>query len=262
MGIISNYNKPSRKDDIRLLSIIIAVFIFVVWLFTPPGNKFMEMCFYGNHVKYFFAKLSGDSTNSEYIFHRNNAIYIAKMYKGKNAKKAISEMDEAIKTMPAYVSDTELKTLYKDRAYIKLYVGDYKGALNDFLHSGNIEFNDNLKVAMLLKENGNYKDALSYCNAILDKDPTAYAGFACVADLYSSLKRYDVAIKVWDLLIDRKKNNPRAYMDRAKLKKAMGDMNGYASDVKLAKEYSPSIDENDSIIYEALHPKILALPIR
>ncbi len=262
MGIISNYNKPSRKDDIRLLTIIIAVFLLVVWLFTPPGNKFMEMCFYGNHIKHFFANITNNSESTEYIFHRNNAIYIAKMYKGKNAQRAIAEMDLAIKTIPAYVNDYELKTLYKDRAYIKLYVGDYKGALNDFLHSGSIEFNDNLKVAMLLKENGNYRDALSYCNAILDKDPTAYTGFACTAELYASLKRYDVAIRVWDLLIDRKKNNPRAYMDRAKLKKAIGDMKGYESDVKLAKEYSPSIDENDSIIYDALHPKILALPIK
>ncbi len=258
--MISNFNKPSRKDDIKLLSCIIAAFLFIVWLCTPPGNKFIQMCFWGNHVKYFVAKLSKESDTTEYIFHRNNAIYLAKMYKKKNY--AIDEMNKAIGTAPAYLSQKELNSLYKDRAKIKLFLGDYNGALDDYLHSGDVDLIENLTVAMLLKEKGKFKLAGNYCNAILDVDSTAYAGYACLSELYAALQRYDVSIRIWDLAIDRKKNNPRAYMDRAKLKKIIGDTKGYEADLAKAKEYLPSIDENDSIIYDALHPKILTLQIR
>ena len=37
----------------------------------------------------------------------------------------------------------------------------------------------------------------------------------------------------------------------------MGDLSGYNTDLKLAREYSPAISEEDSIIEDSLHPKIL-----
>lgn len=259
--MITNLNsKTSRKDDAKLLTWIICGFLFIAWLCTPPGNKFLQVCFWGNNTKLFIAKVTNNSEATEYIFHRNNAIYLAKMY--ENKKRALLEMDKAINTLPSYVSDNELKALYKDRANIKLMSGDYKGALNDFLHSDDIQFNDNLKVAMLFKEQGNYREAMSYCNRILSVDGTAYAGFACLADLYTSLGRYDVAVRVLDLLIDRKPNIPRAYADRAMIKKKMGDNVGYEADVAKAKEYLPTINLEDSITYDALHPKMLNLSIR
>lgn len=36
----------------------------------------------------------------------------------------------------------------------------------------------------------------------------------------------------------------------------------YNTDLKLAREYSPAISEEDSIIEDSLHPKILALSVR
>ena len=258
--MITNFNKPSRKDDIKLITWIVVIFLFIVWLCTPPGNKFLQMCLWGNHVQYFFANISNPGQTNEYIFHRNNAIYLAKLYKDKT--HAIQEMDKAIETLPAYISEKELNTLYSERAKIKVIAGDYNGALNDYIHSGDIKFQDYLTVAMLFKEKQNYKQAISFCNAILSADNTAYAGFACLADLYSSLEKYGTAVRIWDLAIDRKKNNPRAYMDRAKLKKLMGDEDGYKADYAKAKEYLPTLSEDDSIIYDALHPKKLTLQIR
>ena len=258
--MISNFNnKTNKKDDMKLLIWIIAGFLFAVWLCTPPGNKFLQICFWGNNTRFFVAKLTNSAETTEYLFHRNNAVYLAKMF--PKSKKALIEMDKAIKTLPAYISENELNRLYKERAEIKLFLGDYKGALNDFVNSDMITFNDSLKVALLFKMAGNYKEALSYCNNILNKDSAAYAGFACMADIYTSYGRPDIAIKVWDLAIDRNKNNPRAYADRALVKKAMGDIDGYNSDVKIAKEYSPAIDIEDSIIENTLHPKILTLNI-
>lgn len=258
--MITNFKKQSRKDDVILLTWVVVILLLVVWFIIPPRNKFTQICFWGNNAKFFFAKMIGTSASTEYIFHRNNAIYLARM----NPKKtiALKEMDKAVQTLPSYASDKELRSLYKDRAEIKLFLGDYKGALNDFVNSDMITFNDSLKVAMLFKLAGNYKEALSYCNNILNKDNSAYAGFACIADIYTSVGRPDVALKVWDLAIDRNKNNPRAYADRALIKKAMGDMEGYNNDIKIAKEYSPALNIEDSIIEDALHPKMLILDIR
>lgn len=258
--MITNFKKTSRKDDAKLLAWLMCGFLFVAWLCTPPGNKFLQICFWGNNTKLFAAKIMNNSDSTEYLFHRNNAVYLAKMY--DNKKRALIEMDNAIKTLPSYVSESELKSLYKDRAYIKLMAGDYKGSLNDFLHSDDIQFNDNLKVAMLFKEQGNYREAMSYCNRILSIDATAYAGYACLSDLYSSIGRYDIAVRLWDLLIDRKPNMPRAYAERAQVKKKMGDNMGYNSDVAKAKEFLPSINIEESITYDALHPKILNLSIK
>ena len=42
----------------------------------------------------------------------------------------------------------------------------------------------------------------------------------------------------------------------------MGDLSGYNDDVKIAKQYSPGIDLEASIVEDALHPKILTLSVR
>lgn len=258
--MITNFKKTSRKEDAKLLAWVICGFLFVAWLCTPPGNKFLQVCFWGNNTQLFISKLTHNSDATEYLFHRNNAVYLAKMY--PNKKKALDEMNKAIQTFPSYSSESELKSLYKDRADIRLMAGDYKGALSDFMNSGVIQFNDNLKVAMLFKEQGNYREAMSYCNRILEVDSAAYAGFACLSDLYTNLGRYDIALKVLDLSIDRRTNNAKAYAERAKVKKLMGDLEGYNKDVAKAKEYSPTINIDESLTYDALHPKILTLTIR
>ena len=258
--MITNFQKQSHKDDVKLLVWIVVGFLFIAWFCSPPGNKLLQLCFWGNNTKYFITKLFSDNSSTEYIFHRNNAVYLAKMYPDKPT--ALKEMNKAIETLPSFASDAELRNLYKDRAEIRLFLGDHKGALNDFINSDLISFSDNLKVAMLFKVAGNYKEAMNYCNAMLNQDPFAYAGFACMAEIYLSVDRPDVALRVWNLALDRNKNNPRAYVDRALVKKAMGDLSGYNTDLKLAREYSPAISEEDSIIEDSLHPKILALSVR
>jgi len=258
--MITNFKKQSRKDDVKLLVYFILGLLLLAWFCSPPGNKFLQLCFWGNNTKFFFSKLVNGSQSTEYLFHRNNAIYLAKMY--PNRPTALKEMDKAIATLPTSASDAELKSLYKDRAEIKLFLGDQKGALSDYVNSGSIGFNDSLKVAMLFRTVGNYREAMTYCNAILNQDYQAYAGFACMSNIYLSVGRPDIALNVWNLAIDRNKSNSRAYVDRAHVKKAMGDLNGYNDDIKIAKQFSPGIDIEASIVEEALHPKILTLTIR
>lgn len=256
---ISNFKKASRKDDIRILSIIVFCFLMIVWFCTPPGNKFLQVCFWGHNTKHFFAKILKPEEVSEYKYHRNKAVYLAKM---EMKEDALKEMDKAIMSIPAYVPQSELESLYRDRAYIRMYVGDLQGALSDFCNSGKISFNDNLKMALLLKENGDYKNAMSYCNAILQLDTTAYAGYACLADLYESFNRPDMAIRVWELAISRKQNNARFYVDLAKLYKSIGDYDKYELYIAQAKQYSAMINEDESLIEDTLHPKVLYLSIK
>ncbi len=255
--MITNFTEKSKNDDVKFVTILILGFLFVAWCCTPPVNKFLQMCFWGNNTQMFIAQLMHKDT-TEYIFHRNNAIYLAKMYP-KEKKHALKEMDKAIATIPTFEKEEKLKALYRERADINMYYGNYKQALSDYINSDSIEFNDYLKMAMLYKTVGNYKEALSYCNAILNTDSSAYAGFACLADLYESANHPEISLRVWDLAIDRKRNNARAYISRALIKKKLGDNEGYEKDINTAKQYSNGINMEDSLIEETMHPKILLL---
>ena len=254
--MIENFNRNNRKNDAILLSIIIIGFLFVVWLCTPPGNKFIQIAFWGSNTRLFFAKVMDNASTTEWIFHRNNAIYLTKM---KSKEGALLEIDKAIKTFPSYTSDKQLASLYRDRAMIRIYWGDYKGALDDYLKADTSGLLDTFRVALLYKITGHYKEALSYCNDVINTDPKAYAGFACLASVYAEVGRYDVSAKVFDLLIDRVPNKAKYYSDRAMYKKLAGDMDGYNEDMSTAKELSPSVDVEYSLIDDTLNPKVLQL---
>lgn len=258
--MIKNFNNSKqKKNDAVVLLMIILGFLFVVWLCTPPGNKFMQMALWGSNTRLFIAKITNNAETTEWIFHRNNAVYLTKM---DNKKAALLEIDRAIITFPTYGNDMDLSNLYRERAQIRTYWGDYKGALDDYIHSGNIDTQDFLRVAMLYKFNGNYKEAMSYCNSILSLEPNAYAGFACLADIYAELGHYDLSVRVFDLLIDRVKNRPKYYADRAMYKQKLGDLNGADADIAKAKELSPAARLEDSIIEDTLHPKIFRMDIK
>ncbi len=257
--MITNLSKKNRKDDIKLLSIIIAGFLFVVWLCTPPGNKIAQLAFYGNKTQFFVAKLTKPQSElNEWIFHRNNAVYLARM---ERKNHSLQEMDNAIKTFPSYGSDSDLNRLYQERAQLKMFYGDYDSALNDYLRVPEPELQDKFRIALLYKNKRLYKDALSYCNEILNIDSTAYVGYVCVADIYASVGRYSSSVRVFDLLIDKTSNRARYYADRAVYKKKAGDLEGYDADMKKAKELSPNVKEESELIEDTLKPKILTMTI-
>lgn len=257
--MITNYNVKQRKEDVKILTIIISVFMFIVWLCTPPGNKFAQLCFYGNNTQFFIAKLTKTKNElNEWVYHRNNAVYLARMeYKSES----LQEMNKAVKTVPNYISDREMSALYNDRANLRLFWGEYKEALDDFLRVNDPNLTERLKIALLFKEIGNKKKALSYCNSIVNTDPRAYAGYACMADIYASAGKYDVSVRIYDLLIDRVNSRARYYADRAFYKKQCGDIEGYQADIEKAKEISPMFEEKITILEETINPKRLTLTI-
>lgn len=257
--MITNFNNNQRKNDIIALSIIVMVFFFIAWLCTPPGNKFAQLAFYGNHTQFLIAKMakSNDELN-EWLFHRNNAVYLIRM---ENPSEAIKEMNKAINTYPVYMSETRLKTLYLERAQMRMFNKDYNGALSDYMRIQNLSLLDRFRVALMFKAIGNNNYALRYCNSILDVDHLAYAGYACLADVYAGVGKYDVAVRVYDLLIDRSSGRAKYYVDRAKYKKLCGDHAGYNEDIKIAKNMAYKIDLDYSIVRETLYPKMLDLDI-
>ncbi len=257
--MITDYNKRNRKDDIKLLCLIIVGILFAIWLCTPPGDKFAQIGFYGSRLHFAIAKLTKTSDElNEWKFHRNNAIYLARM----NNKIALREMDKAIQTYPTNLPDGKLISLYRERAQIRMFYGEHKGALDDYLRLPNPSILDKFKIALLYKQNGNNAEALTYCNSIINTDLTSYVGYACLADVYAGVGRYEVSVKVFDLLIDKTKNRARYYADRAMYKKLAGDIEGSDADMAKAKELSPTISEKSTIIDETLNPKVLTLQLK
>lgn len=256
--IVNSKENINRKSDAKFLAWVLVGFVLAVWLCTPPGNKFMQICFWGNHTQHFIAKIMNKGEDTEYIFHRNNAVYLARM---EMPKQALIEMNKAIQSFPAYISDTELEKLYKDSATLKMFYGDYKGALNDYLKVKNLDFTDKFKLAMLLKTAGKNKLALDYCNSMFANDPNGYAGYICIAEVYAEVGRPDASVNVLNLLIQKSPNRAQYYADRAHYKRLLGEMAGADQDLAKAKELNPHLRLNSSIVKDTLEPKVLPLSI-
>lgn len=256
--MIENLKPKQKKDDTKILVGIIIGFLLVIWLCTPPGNKFMQIAFWGNNTQFMIAKMQNKTETTAYKFHRNNAIYNARM---DRQKEALEDMDKAIQSLPAYMPDHVLESLYRDSAILKLYYRDYKGALNDYTKVKSLEFNDYFKIAMLYKVNGSNKHAAQYCSMIISNDSTAYAGYLCLADVYAGVGRVDASVNIMNLLIDRVPNRAKYYADRAGYKLQMGDKRGHYEDMEKAKELAPHMDFDTSLVKETLEPKVLTLTV-
>ena len=250
-GIFSK--KKSVKDDIKIIAGIVTAFLFVAWLCTPPGNKFAQMCFFGNNTKYFVAKLTKPDEIKEYEFHWKNAVYLVDM---KNYKDALKELDKAIQSYPVYMPENKLAQLYRERAKLKFFCEKYRSSLNDFLKVGPLSAQDNLYVAMLFRADGNYREAVKYCNRIINLDSNSHMGYACIANVYSEAGYPQNSVRVYDYFIDKYPNRAKYYVERALYKKATGDIEGSNEDIKTATTLEPSVNVNSSYIEEFMHPKI------
>ena len=251
--------KTPRKNDIKLLCLLIGVFIFIVWLCTPPGNKFAQMCLWGNNTKFVIAKLTQSSDDiNEWKFYRNNAVYLADM---GMKKKSISEFKKALATVPTYISDSELQNLYSDGARLFLFFKEYKNALGLLVKIEKPDIKDMFKIALLYKEIGNLKKAVSYCNSIINMDNNAYIGYVCLADMYATAKKYNTSVKIYDLLILNKGNRANYYSERAQFKRLAGDIKGCNEDLAKARNLYWYKDEYPPIINETLNPARLEVSI-
>ena len=251
--MIENFENEKALSKLAKCNITMLI-ILGIWLCLPPFNKLAQISEVANTVRFNIAQISNETAESEYIYHHNSAINLALMDK---PYKAIKEFDLAIETLPQYMNESYLNKLYKERADLKLYVGDLEGALEDFLRLPDPCLVDKFKVGIILRELGKNKLAVEYCNWGLYEDSRAYIGYACIADVYARAGKYKTAIRIYDLLISRDPKKGQYYMDRAKFKEADGDLIGYEADYEKAKSLIPNINKNYSIIDEILHPKKL-----
>ena len=252
MGNVILKSYSDKKSDIKILIVIVSVFLIIVWLCTPPGNKFAQLSLFGSNTQYFMAKIFNPDIITEYQFHRKNVRYNVDM---GNKKAAYREMNLAINSLPKFISDDVLYKLYQDRGNLKLYYGDYKGALDDFLLIKEPSFEVKFKTAVVMNALGYSKLAINYCNELINADANSYYGFACIADVYATAGKTIVAVKSFDLLIDRVPGKPRYYIERANYKKMLGDTIGYEEDIAKAKSLFNNVDINATLVNETLHPK-------
>ena len=252
---IKNFRLIDRENDIMILKNIIISFIIIAWLLTPPGNKFVQLCFWGHNVQYAVTRIFDKNATEEYKFYWKNAIYLAKM----NDKKALTMMDKAIEAIPTYFTEKQVRVMYLERAKIRCMLKDYKGSLNDYLRVGNLSNEDVLRVAFMLKSQEKSTLALSYCNKLLDLEFGFSSGCACIADVYADAGKVDYSVRVYDYLINRDPNVPEHYIARSKYKKMLGDKVGERNDIYIAKLKNPDVDENYSPITDILLAKNIEL---
>lgn len=254
-------NGKKKNDDTTIIVLIILAFLFVIWLFLPPGNKLLQVGYFASNIKYQIDKIVNKDKVQEYKHLRNNAIFVAKMYP-KQPKRAIILIDKAIAVVPAQIAEREQPKLYKDRAYIKLFLNDKSGALNDFLLStAYFDANDNIRIAALLTEKKQYKLATKYCDDILTTDIKAFYGYACLSYVYEKAGFLPTAIALYDLSIDKNPGIAKAYTERARLKKLNNDIVGYEEDLAKARSVSQYVDVNSSLVEDLINLKSLNLQL-
>ncbi len=238
-----------------LVTFILCLFL-IGYLATPPYNKIAQWQYIYNNLDFLKIKEKMIMEGNEYLFYRNNAVYLAKMNEKQDSLK---EIDKAIEIAQNKSNEPQLQRLYSERSKIRMYFDDYEGALDDLLKIEHLTQDEHLKLAMLLKKQGDYKQAANYCNQIINKDIKAYIGYACLAEVYAEIKKYNSSVMVYSLLIDRVPGKAKYYADRAMYKKAAGDIEGYEADLKKAKDIYPMVDTKTSITNDAIYKKHLDL---
>ena len=251
----TRFNNHKSKTPTKVIVIISLILLIFIWLISPPRNKIAQICYIANHIHYYVAILTKPREEVfEWAFHRNNALYLSQM---NNKKLAQREITSAIRTAPNYLPENKFDDLYTDCALFQIYIGDYKGALNNYLRVKNLNMMDNLRLALLHKEAGSLKYGIEHCKNILNTDPSAYIGYACYADLYSYAGRPDISVKIFNVLIDRYKNRAMYYVERAKYKKESGDLTGYEEDMVKVKELSGIGIKKSELIEKTIKPQYL-----
>ena len=262
MGSMLDKKKVLQDQGKNKYGFIVAA-IFLVWLFWPQNNSFIRLSYWSYNFFYNASKLFHIEMSTESMHYRNNAVYLAKIYP-KNSELSLKAMQKAISLLPENASTVEIDKLYKERAIIKMFYGDKKGALEDYDEVSMLEPIDNLRIAILLADTEQYNDAISYCKGIITKDNTIDVNrYVCTAYVYEKTGNDAAALRIYDWVIGTYPRNAALYIERANLKKRTGNEQGYIEDINAAKKISPDIvPEEASIIDNAVNFKGVPLSVK
>ena len=251
--------KEMVKDEKKNKVGFIIVAIFLAWLIAPfGGNKFIQLSYMSYNVVHFIMQKLNITKVPDYIYFRNKAVYLAKISPDK-PERAYKELDKAIELLSE--NENELDKIYRDKAQIRLFLGDKKGALEDLELINSPEAIDTYMMGLLYADKRNFEEADDYCRQTISKSYQTMIGYVCLANIQEKLGNINGAIGYYNLAIERS-NNPKAYVERANLKRKLQDINGAQQDLESAKELSPYVDENLSIVGDVINPKTLTLNIK
>ena len=254
-------NKEHLQDNQKNKYGFIIVFLFLIWLFYPNYNGFIKSCYWANNFIFCVSKILHVNNTPDYVHYRNNAIYLAKVYRN-NPTPAYKEMDRAIASYSANQENGIIKTLHRDAAIIRLYYGDKDEALTELLSIRNRDANDNLRIAILMADDSRFDEAKPYCKSIIVKSQKAISGYVCMAYVYEKSGDIDTATQLYNALIQLNSNNENVYLERSYFKKRHGDEQGAAEDINKAKSIYPDVKSDGiSIIDKAVNVKELPLSV-
>ncbi|MCQ2754637.1 MAG: hypothetical protein MJ231_06285 [bacterium] len=251
--MLSNSSNKNKKDDLVLLFLLLFAAIFIIWNVTSWGKQLDQIAFVFHKIQHKYMLIVNRDTVEEYKYYRNNAVLFARL---KDKTRAYEEIDKAFKTVPHYIKDEVDNSLYRDKAQIETWFGDYKLAISDYARvSDQLSILDKCKMGILFGYIGNKRYAVKFCNDALQQDPNYYLAWACMADVYASVGKYDVAVKLYDYFIDNSQSkSARYYMDRAYYKEKSGDKLGHDDDVAQAHKLNPMMKEDVTIIADTMRP--------
>lgn len=192
-------------------------------------------------------------------------------YNLKDNKKALEDIDEAIKLEPTNVN------YYINRSYLRYQVNDIRGTMDDLnyaitLDPNNVtahynrallrsEVGDNNKAiedydfvlehdpdnypafynrTMMHINLGDYQQGINGLNSLLEKDQDDFVALYQRASLYIETKQYQLALRDFNNILAKYPKFESGYMIRAQIKQKLGDKRGYEKDLKTAVEVMKS----------------------
>lgn len=238
------------------------VLVFLIWLFFPTKNNFAQLSCWAYNITYKVSKMMNIETPPQYIHVRNNAVYKAKI-NPKKSRPALEEFDKAFALVSGEDKTREQSILLSDRAVVKIFYGDRAGAIEDLENAEFLEKDGSFRLSLLLADMGEYDEAGEICKELVTKNNNAILGYVCYAHIYEKKGETESAKRIFNWLANKKPDNALVYTERAFFKKRMNDENGFAEDMKRAKETSPNLlMPKTSMIEDAVYFKHLPLQIK
>lgn len=261
MSLFLGDKEPMNEENKVSKYGLFIVIAFLVWLIIPLRNNFAQLCSWAYTLSYKAANALQYDTVDTYMYLRNKAVYEAKIHP-KNPKYALKKFDEAFKAIGEDSDGVKKSILRRDRAIVKIYYGDKKGALEDLVMVENPEKKDYMKLALLFADVGKYQKASENCATVMNLSEQGIMGYVCYAYVYEKKKEIVFARRIYDYLIEQNPENSVAYLERAFFKKRLKCVKEYEEDMQKAKTLYPNwFFGKTSIIDEAVNFKKLPLQI-
>ena len=142
---------------------------------------------------------------------------------GKDYKKALADIEEAIKLDPKFAG------YFINRAYMKYNLDDYFGAKSDYDYALGLDplsVEGHFNRGLLLAEVGENNKAIDDFSFVLRRDATNFMALYNRAMLYTKTGQHRLALADYDAMLAKYPEFEAGYMARGDVKRRMGDRKG------------------------------------